>query len=80
MDRINLLDVVKLLVETTTTHEQTGEPLTLSAGEIGTIIEVFTSDSFLVEFCDNNGVPYAMPVLHSYQLQPLSESNLVSAA
>ena len=55
MDSIALLDVV-VLTEDLPTEK-------LRKGSLGTVVETFANDSFLVEFADLNGVTYAMPVL-----------------
>lgn len=80
MERIELLDVVELIKPLSVKHWETGERLNLHRGETGTVMEVLTPDTFLVDFSDDDGVTYAMPVLHSDQLQSLRKPNLVGAA
>ena len=57
---IDLLDVVALL-----TDMPAGK---LRKGSLGTVVELFNNETYLVEFADLNGVTYAMPVLTESQL------------
>jgi hypothetical protein len=50
-----LLDTVALL------RDQ--EALGLVQGQVGTVVELFDDDKALVEFCDGDGVAFAMPTL-----------------
>lgn len=50
-----LLDAVALL------SDQAG--LGLVQGQVGTVVELFDGDEALVEFCDGDGVAFAMPTL-----------------
>ncbi len=59
-NEIQLLDVVVLK-----------EPLLnerLQQGSIGTVVEVFDTENFLVEFADHRGVAYAIVPLKAEQL------------
>lgn len=60
MQTLNLLDVVVL------TEDVPEEKL--RRGALGTVVEEFGGDSFLVEFADPQGVTYAMPILTAHQL------------
>ncbi len=60
MDFLNLLDVVVLTMDLPAEK--------LKKGSLGTIVELFGNDSFLVEFANLNGVTYALPVLSATQL------------
>jgi hypothetical protein len=80
MERIELLDVVKLRITLPAQDWQTGEDFTLQIGETGTVVEMLAPDTFLVEFADDDGVPYAIPVLHSYQVQLVCSPNLAGVA
>ncbi len=60
MESLNVLDVVVL------TTDLPAEKL--KKGSLGTIVEVFEGGTFLVEFADLNGIPYALPVLLIAQL------------
>ena len=52
---ILLLDTVALL------HDQVA--LGLVRGQVGTVVELFDGDQALIEFCDGDGVAFAMPTL-----------------
>lgn len=56
-----MLDVVQLTEDV--------PDLGLSAGQTGTIVEVFTLEDFLVEFSDARGQTLSLPVLHAAQLK-----------
>ncbi|CAN5218653.1 DUF4926 domain-containing protein [soil metagenome] len=55
-----LLDVVVLLSDLPAEK--------LRKGSLGTIVEVFDNENFLVEFADLNGITYALPVLSATHL------------
>jgi hypothetical protein len=59
-EKIQLLDVV-VLAEALPQER-------LKRGSIGTVVEVFDDDNFLVEFADANGVAYSMVALKTEQL------------
>jgi hypothetical protein len=61
--RFKLLDVVAL----TNDLPQRG----LVRGQVGTIVETLSPDTFEVEFCDNDGRTYAMLALKASQLMLL---------
>ena len=65
MDSLNLLDVVVLL--TNIPSEK------LRKGSLGTIVETFADESYLIEFADLNGVAYAMPVVAVSQLMKVHQ-------
>ena len=56
---IHLHDVVALLEDTPATHFETGQPLRLRRGQIGTVVLVHDS-AFEVEFAGTDGRPYAL--------------------
>lgn len=60
MKALSLLDVV-----VTSTDLPAGK---LRKGSLGTVVETFDDESYLVEFADAKGVTYAMPVLTASQL------------
>ena len=60
MESLNLLDVVVLASDASVER--------IRKGSLGTIVEVFPDGTYLVEFADLNGIPYAMPVLTDAQL------------
>ena len=65
MDSLSLLDVVVLLTDIPSEK--------LGKGSLGTIVETFADDSYLVEFADLNGVTYAMPILPTSQLMKVHQ-------
>lgn len=59
-ETIELLDVVVLT--------KPFPKLGLRKGELGTVVELFSKDTFLVEFADTKGATYAMPTLSATEL------------
>lgn len=57
---VNLLDVVALVEDL----PESGLP----RGQVGTVVEALASDTFLVEFSDDQGRTYAMVPLNVNQL------------
>ena len=57
---IRMHDVVALLEEVPATHFETGQPLTLVRGEVGTVVMTFDGSVVLVEFSADDGCAYAM--------------------
>ena len=53
-------DLVALLEETRVEHFQTGEPLVLRRGQLGTIVMVHADGAVEVEFADRDGRAYAL--------------------
>jgi hypothetical protein len=60
---IQLLDVVALTEDLPQRN--------LSRGQVGTVVETLAPEVFEVEFCDDNGMTYAMLALRSDQLMVL---------
>ena len=53
-------DLVALLEDTPVRHFQTGEPLVLRRGQMGTVVMVYADGAVEVEFADRDGRPYAL--------------------
>jgi hypothetical protein len=53
-------DLVALLEDTSVRHFQTGEPLLLRRGQLGTIVMVYAGGAVEVEFADRGGRTYAL--------------------
>ncbi len=53
-------DVVALLEDTPVKHFQTGDPLLLRRGQIGSVVLVHANGVLEVEFADGDGRPYAL--------------------
>jgi hypothetical protein len=60
MSAIRMHDVVALLEDVTATHFETGEPLTLCRGEVGTVVMTYDGSAVEVEFSAEDGCAYAM--------------------
>lgn len=44
------------------------------SGQVGTIVEILDAHSFIVEFCDEEGLCYALTTLQDTQLMPQRNS------
>ena len=66
---IHLHDVVALLEDLPVKHFETGQPLLLRRGQIGTVVMTYDSTTFEVEF--------AGPDSHTYALLPIAASKLM---
>ena len=53
-------DVVALLDDVRTKHFETGRPLLLRRGQIGTIVMTYEDGAYEVEFADRDGHPFAI--------------------
>jgi hypothetical protein len=51
---------VALLEDVRTTHFESGAPLLLRRGDMGTIVMLYDDDAYEVEFADRSGRTYAM--------------------
>lgn len=65
------LDLVALTEDRQTTHFETGEPITLYKGQVGTIVIEYDGNVFEVEFSNNDGTTYAMETIPANQLMLL---------
>ena len=79
MDTFKELDLVALTEERKATHFETGKPITLSKGQVGTIVREYDGNVFEVDFSNNDGTPYAMKTIPASQLM-LLHYELVEAA
>jgi hypothetical protein len=57
---IHLHDVVALLEEGAANHFESGQPLHLHRGQIGTLVKSYTEGACEVEFADRDGRAYAI--------------------
>jgi ribosomal protein L21E len=71
MQKIKDLDIVAITEDIQTNHYETGEPITLYKGQVGTVVMDFNGNAFEVEFSNNDGTTYAMETLTSKQLMLL---------
>jgi hypothetical protein len=58
--RPQMNDVVALLEDVRTKHFETGRPLLLRRGQIGTIVMTYEDGAYEVEFADRDGHPFAI--------------------
>ncbi|MGD1901781.1 MAG: DUF4926 domain-containing protein [Geitlerinemataceae cyanobacterium] len=56
------LDLVALIENRTATHFETGEPIVLRKGQIGTVVMQY-GDAVEVDFSNNDGTTFAMETL-----------------
>ncbi len=71
MNKFKDLDIVALTEDRQTTHFETGEPITLYKGQVGTIVMEYDGEVFEVEFSNNDGTTYAMETISANQLMLL---------
>jgi len=71
MNKLKDLDIIALTEDIPATHFETGEPITLSKGQVGTIVMDYDGQAFEVEFANNDGTTYAMETLLANQLMQL---------
>lgn len=71
MNTFKELDLVALTEDRQATHFETGEPITLSKGQVGTIVLEYDGTAFEVEFSNNDGITYAMETIPAHQLMLL---------
>ena len=57
------LDIVALTEDRQTTHFETGEPIVLYKGQVGTVVMEYDNNVVEVEFSNNDGTTYAMETL-----------------
>ena len=57
---IRMHDVVALLEDVPATHFETGQPLTLRRGEVGTVVMTYDGSAVEVEFSAEDGCAYAI--------------------
>jgi len=60
MTEIRMHDVVALLEDVPTQHFETGQPLTLRRGEVGTVVMTYDGSAVEVEFSADDGCAYAI--------------------
>ena len=65
------LALVALTEDRQTNHFETGEPITLYKGQVGTIVMEYDGKVFEVDFSNNNGTSYAMETIPANQLMIL---------
>jgi Domain of unknown function (DUF4926) len=77
---IQMHDVVALLDDVPAKHFETGQPLLLRRGQMGTVVMIYDGTAFEVEFSDRAGRAYALLPVSASSLIVLHESPMVVAA
>ena len=77
---IQMHDVVALLDDIPAKHFETGQPLLLRRGQIGTVVMIYDGTAFEVEFAGRDGRAYALLPVPAGKLIVLRESPVVVAA
>lgn len=75
-----LHDVVALLEDLTVQHFETGDPLLLRRGQIGTIVMTYDGETLEVEFAGRDGKPYALLPIVAGKLMVLRDTPQYVAA
>ena len=76
---IQMHDVVALLEDVPAKHFETGQPLRLRRGQIGTVVMTYDGTAFEVEFADRDGRTYALLPVPAGKRIVLHESPVVAA-
>ena len=79
-DAIRLHDAVALLEDVPTRHFETGRPLLLRRGQVGTVVIDFDGSAFEVEFADRDGRAYALLPIGAQKLMRLRDTPEDAAA
>lgn len=77
---IHLHDVVALLEDLPVKHFETGQPLRLRRGQIGTVVMTYDSETFEVEFAGPDGRAYALLPIGASKLMILRDTPEEAAA
>ena len=77
---INMHDVVALLEDMHTQHFESGQPLLLRRGQIGTVMMTYHDSAREVEFADRDGRAFAILPLRPDQLMVLHDAPDFAAA
>ena len=71
---LRMHDVVALLEDVPTKHFETGRPLLLRRGQIGTVVMTYQDGAVEVEFADRDGRPFAILSLRPDKLMVLHDA------
>jgi hypothetical protein len=77
---VNMHDVVALLEDTRARHFESGQPLLLRRGQIGTVVMTYDDGACEVEFADREGRAFAMLSLRPNQFMLLRDTPDFAAA
>jgi len=74
MGEVHLHDLVALLEDIPSHHFETGRPIVLRRGQIGTVVMDYPGDAFEVEFSGCDGRTYALLSIGADRLMLLRDS------
>jgi hypothetical protein len=77
---IHMNDVVVLIEDTLTEHFETGQPLWLRRGQVGTVVMTYDGSAFEVEFAGRDGRAYALLPVPAGKLLVLRDAPELAAA
>jgi hypothetical protein len=77
---IQMHDVVALLEDVQATHFETGKPLHLRRGQVGTVVLTYDGSAYEVEFADLSGRAYALLTVPTGKLMALHQTPIEEAA
>ncbi len=77
---LHIHDVVILLEDTRVNHFETGQPLMLRRGQVGTVVMTFDGRAFEVEFAGRDGRTYALLPIAPEKLVRLKDTPELIAA
>jgi len=77
---VQMHDVIALMADTPAIHFETGQPLCLRRGQIGTVVMLYDGSMCEVEFADREGHTYALLPIPAEQLLVLHDSPEHAAA
>jgi hypothetical protein len=73
-NELHMHDVVALLEDTPTRHFETGRPLLLRRGQVGTVVMTYDGTAVEVEFAGKDGRAYAILPIHASKLMILRDA------
>lgn len=77
---IQMHDVVVLLEDVPAKHFETGQPLILRRGQVGTVVMTYDGSAFEVEFSGRDGSAYALMPLAAQKLMLLKDTPELATA
>ena len=77
---IHIHDAVVLLENTRSKHFETGQPLMLRRGQVGTVVMAYDGSAFEVEFAGRDGRAYALLPVAAKNLMLLKDTPELAAA
>jgi hypothetical protein len=79
-NEIHMHDVVVLLEDTPAKHFETGQPLMLRRGQVGTVVMTYDGSALEVEFAGRDGRAYALLPVATEKLMLLKDTPELAAA